>query len=290
MARIGTNQIGSLHQIEDPDDPGYFFDYYIECQCFLQPYILPYDLYGSCLAYIYCYKHDGDAGAYPVIFSDSAGQPNNRISSSEQWIDLDVSSGQWKTGYLSMAQVVPAGTKVWFGFMSEYMIYPCYENGGNCHFMWQDYGDPIPDNYQINESKAITISQYLDYRTPVNYLMNPTESMAPQDSKEKMSNQLRSFAEINQPLEKCHKYYDIKRTTFEHQQAYGTLGRIKGNWRNQGEILQPLTQAIKARGWFKEIQEEPQIWDYPLGRILKVQKVLELQSRITGTLELSCPL
>lgn len=288
MGRIGTDSIGSLHQVEDyPDE---WVDLLFEMTLHLQSYTLTEDLGGLCTASLYCYKQDSDAGGYPVLFSDSEGEPGYRLSSSEQWMDLDTSTPGWFSGTFRIDTIIPAGTTIWFGFMSHYMIYPTFDEGGECHLMWLDGDGVIPSEYGTDATQPIQVSQYFDFHSAVDYQRNVTEGNPAGDEMQKKLSIERIYPEVLTVLDLEDRIREIVMVPEEVVDPGDPLKRITQGIRSMETLIDPLEQNQRCQGHVLYLLEESEVWDYPIGRIIQVQEVLELHSGIDRILELNSPL
>lgn len=291
MAKIGIDDIGSTHQIEDPDDPGYYVDLQWELCTHLSRYLVPVDLWGNCSVYFYCWKQDSSAGGYPILFSDQNGSPGQRVSSNEQYLDMNVSTPGWRMSSFFVDQIIPESSYVWFGFMGQYMVYPTFEEGGKqVRIMYQNIGDPLPNSFNSHETMNLDISQYFLFHDPVSYSKGVIETIGPIETMTRRFIPNRNNTEEVQSSDLMKRQYESHRNIEELPLLEDWSHRTLQMDRCLSEGIIPLENPGIERGRHIYLWDELEHWDYPQGIALKTGEVLELRSRITTVLELSSPL
>ena len=170
---IGTSTVGASHLNTEDPDPGEWYDYYYEITMPVNPYVTPGSVSGNCTAYYYSYHSDSEARGYPVIYSDSAGLPANRLSTNESYADLrnPSSSGEWLGAAFDINGTIPAGQTIWFGYMSRFYLFPYFDEGGTLKEM-DVSGNSTPPNSFVTggwSSDQLTLSMYFEYTAVENY-------------------------------------------------------------------------------------------------------------------------
>jgi hypothetical protein len=169
---IGTSTVGASHLNTEDPSPAEWYDYFYEITMPVNPYVTPGSVSGSCTAYYYSYHSDGEARGYPVIYSNSAGLPANRLSTNESYADLrnPSSSGEWLSAAFDINGSIPGGSNIWFGYMSRFYMFPYFDEGGTLKEM-DVSGNSTPPNTFVPfaGSDQLTLSMYFEYTASENY-------------------------------------------------------------------------------------------------------------------------
>lgn len=290
MSIVGVDDIGETHLIESPEEPGVYIELLFEMYTHVSRYTLPRSLQGNCTAYFFCYNGDSDSGGFPVVYADNNGTPGAKISSNEQWMDMDVSTPRWRSASFRIEGLLPEGAKVWFGFKGEYMVYPTFnDRGPDVRLMYDYYEEPAPV-FQTDEIMELEISQYFTYHTPTHHLRNQHDLVGSFHQSHRYILFGRQETEAIFLLDNTGNSRSFFREIQERVEADTPMSRMTENQRVIEESPEIEMELKPNRLLLLILGDEVVLWDYPRGSILKCGEVLELWSRVTKTLELRCPL
>jgi len=165
---IGTQAVGSQTHFYDVWNEGYMrlgFGMGVPVNRFWVPEAVS----GLCYAQIYTDIDDFQAGGRPVLYSDSGGEPHERLSSNEGFAGLRVNGGNpagWRVSSFYCDDKIEEGSYVWFGVLTDYYWNPRFDYGASCYLdFWYAY-DGVPDIYPLTKGRAVydfKLSMYFDY-------------------------------------------------------------------------------------------------------------------------------
>jgi hypothetical protein len=200
---VGTQSVGKYKR---------FFELELVTNCY---HILS-AINGLCTAFVYA--ADDDEGCRPVIYSDSADGPKNRLTMQEQFISGTVNTTKpkgWRSGTFQTRATIPADSWVWFGIYTDLSFRPAYDYDGECwHYSFEDFmDDGIPNvidpDYLYEDDYGRVLSMYFEYSLNQNHIRTITQGVTLTDSRKLQRGFRRlllSQAHINSVLQKTGYY------------------------------------------------------------------------------------
>ncbi|MDR2865235.1 MAG: hypothetical protein LBV68_06485 [Spirochaetaceae bacterium] len=175
---VGTQSIGAYKR-------------FFEIEVVTNSYHIPDKIDGLCTAYVYIAEND--EGCRPVVYSDSADGPKNRMTMQEQFISGAVNGSKpkgWRSGTFQTQSALQANSQVWFGMYADLCFRPAFDYGGACfHYNFEDFiDDGIPDvldpmeYYLYEDDYGRLLSMYFEYSLAQNYVRTLTQGVKLSDT------------------------------------------------------------------------------------------------------------
>jgi hypothetical protein len=252
---IGTTTIGS-QTLWDYDPPEPWAPLTLEGELAFNEFTVAQAINGLCTAYFYAYSNEEpDSGGYPVIYDDNGFQPVHRLTKEEHFLDLEVAPSKpsgWRSTTFETKGTIAAGSKIWFGFYTEYFAYARFDYGGKFYSEWNDVFDSIPETLPVytywsgsaDDYYSFKISWYFNYTSAQNYTRTLTQGVTLTDNRKLIAN--------------------YKRTAVMNGRTTTALGHGSQYFRQHSTGFAGLDTLCFERGFLRTIAEQIRILN-PLG-------------------------
>jgi hypothetical protein len=173
---IGTRTVGAYKR-------------FFELEVVTNIYHIPDHIDGLCTAYVYIVE--SDEGCRPVVYSDSADGPKNRMTMQEQFISGAVNTANpkgWRSGTFLTQSALQANSYIWFGMYADLCFRPAFDYDGTCfHYRFEDFmDDGIPNvmdtDYLVEDDYGRLLSMYFEYSANQDHVRRITQGVTLQDS------------------------------------------------------------------------------------------------------------
>jgi hypothetical protein len=208
---IGTATIGSQTQIYNAY-MGVTHNLIFQYQIPVNRFLAPENIHGACTAHAYVHSPRTSTYDRPVMYSDDAGEPLEKLSGDEGVVDFSGTAGQppgWRSAAFSCGAAVEAGAYCWFGLFAQYWQ-TAYDYGGTlcAEVFGTTYYDleTIPERYprdnltnslygnMLSMLGELRLSMYFSYTAAQNYTRTLTQGVTLTESPKPAGEYRRSMA------------------------------------------------------------------------------------------------
>ena len=191
---VGTATVGKQNFWDD--DP--FYDaVYFSWDIAVNRFYAPETIKGECTAFVYVYEREADYGGYCAVYSDSGNKPVKKLSTEEEWFELEVPPYQmaWKSGTLYCDNPISGGSYIWFGIVPD-MWWALFDYGSTCRFTFENSIYYPPNNFPGSHyTLDMKLSMYFTYTASQNYVRTLTQGVNLTDSRKLTSEYRRLMAQ-----------------------------------------------------------------------------------------------
>jgi hypothetical protein len=296
------------------------FHYQIPVNLFLAPE----NIHGACTAYAYIHSTRTSTYDRPVMYSDAAGKPLEKLTRDEGVIDFKGTAGQppgWRSAAFSCDTPVEAGACCWFGLFTEYWQ-TAYDYGGtlSAKVLGISYYDleTIPEQYpqdnlasslygdMLSMLSELRLSMYFSYTSAQNYTRTLTQGVTLTDSRKQVAGYKRAMtmnAITGDYMGKVQAWFRIIQ---EQAATFGEAGHLGDYLRGLYTEAGNMAETRHKGKYYRKVQDTAEnmgvslrhlfiflrlvtlsfVRDYLIPRFLRSRDEIVLKSPVTRELEL----
>ena len=176
---VGTDTVGSQYLVQFFPPDGSWEHLSLQICISVNRFLVPETINGLCTAYMYAYlDENGNAGGYPVLYSDNGNYPLTRKSMNEGFADFTVNQNNpagWRSSTFMSNGAITSGSYIWFGVLTKLYWETKFDYGSKFYYGdWLDdykniiknLPNSIPNTYPVGDVDwyfDIKLSMYFTY-------------------------------------------------------------------------------------------------------------------------------